>query len=188
MLAGETRELARDLEGGTNAETRACCNALRNMPVRCLIVDDNLCFRQEVGALLQEEGIDVVGGAACGAEALQQIGELEPNVVLLDIDLDGESGLTLARRLPAVLPVPAPPVILISTHDESEYADLIAHSPALGFVAKTELSAATILRVLAAADGGKAGRPSPSDGRPGTGSPRARGDGRRRSRGSEASS
>jgi hypothetical protein len=47
---------------------------------------------------------------------------------------------------------PVPRVILISTHDESEYADLIEASPAAGFLAKTEVSAATIRGLLAAAD------------------------------------
>jgi hypothetical protein len=44
-------------------------------------------------------------------------------------------------------------VILISTHDEHEFADLIEASPAVGFVAKTDLSAATIRRLLEAAEG-----------------------------------
>ena len=49
-------------------------------------------------------------------------------------------------------PVDAPNVILISTHDDSEYADLIEASPALGFVAKTDLSAAAIRRMLPSVD------------------------------------
>ena len=46
------------------------------MPIRCLIVDDNSSFRQEMGGLLEEQGLEVVGGAASAAEALQQIAEL----------------------------------------------------------------------------------------------------------------
>jgi DNA-binding NarL/FixJ family response regulator len=77
-------------------------------------------------------------------------------VVLVDIDLGEESGLDLARQLQAS-PHGAPHVILISTHDEREYADLISASPALGFLAKTDLSAAAIQRMIASAGSGAAG-------------------------------
>src|SRR5580658_1265940 len=109
------------------------CNISFVMLLRCLIVDDNLSFQQEMRGLLEEQGIVVVGGATSGVEALQQIAELRPDVVLLDIDLGEESGFVLARRLQAG-PRPVPDVILISAHDESDYADLIEASPAVGFV------------------------------------------------------
>jgi len=122
------------------------------MSLRCLIVDDNTCFRDEMRGLLEEQGIEVVAGAASCDEALQQIAELQPDVVLIDIDLRGESGFDLARRLRDGLSGIGPDVILISTHDEGEYADLIESSPAVGFLAKTDLSASTIHRMLAARD------------------------------------
>ena len=130
------------------------CHGAPGMALRCLIVDDNAGFRDEMRALLEEQGISVVGGAASGAEAISQIRELlRPDVVLIDIDLRGESGLALTGRLGegdggAVVPH----MILISTHDECEYADLIEASPAVGFLAKTDLSAATIQRMLAEVD------------------------------------
>jgi len=65
------------------------------MPLRCLIVDDNASFREEMRGLLAEQGLDVVGGAESGAEAFQQIAELGPEVALIDIDLGEESGLSL---------------------------------------------------------------------------------------------
>jgi DNA-binding NarL/FixJ family response regulator len=119
------------------------------MSLRCLIVDDNLSFRQEMRGLLEEQGIEVVGGAASGADALQQIAELGPQVALIDIDLGGESGLAMARRLGEIPGRAVPNVILISTHDGRAFADLIARSSALGFLSKTELSAAAIRRMLA---------------------------------------
>jgi DNA-binding NarL/FixJ family response regulator len=118
------------------------------MQLRCLVVDDNSSFREETRRLLEQQGIEVVGGAGSGNEALQQIAELRPDVVLIDIDLGEESGLELARRLDSNAPHAAPRMILISLHDESDYADLIEASPAVGFVAKTELSAAAITRML----------------------------------------
>src|SRR3954451_24594227 len=127
------------------------------MRLRCLIVDDNASFREEVRGLLAEQGLEVVGGAGSAAEARRRIAELRPDVALIDIDLGDESGLELARQLgeqPGRDAVPH--LILISTHDEAEYADLIEASPAIGFLAKTDLSAATIRQMLAAIDGDKA--------------------------------
>jgi DNA-binding NarL/FixJ family response regulator len=124
------------------------------MALRCLIVDDNTGFRDEMRALLEEQGMSVVGGAASAAEAVSQIRELRPDVALIDIDLCGESGLALTSRLGQSDDGDVVPhMILISTHDECEYADLIEASPAVGFLAKTDLSAATVQRMLAEVDG-----------------------------------
>jgi DNA-binding NarL/FixJ family response regulator len=121
------------------------------MPIRCLIVDDHSSFRHEMGGLLEEQGLEVVGGAASAAEALQQIAELRPDVALVDIDLGRDSGLTLATRLKETAGPAVPNVILISTHDEGAFAELIERSSALGFLAKTELSGPAIRRMLASA-------------------------------------
>jgi DNA-binding NarL/FixJ family response regulator len=133
------------------------CDLAGLMRLRCLIVDDNASFREEMRGLLAEQGLDVVGGAGSAADAHRQIAELRPDVALIDIDLGGESGLELARQLreqPGQGAVP--PLIMISTHDEAEYADLIEASSAIGFLAKTDLSAATIRQMLAAIDGDRA--------------------------------
>jgi DNA-binding NarL/FixJ family response regulator len=129
------------------------------MPLRSLIVDDNASFREEARGLLQEQGLDVIGTAGSSDEAMRQIEELRPDVVLIDIDLGGESGLDLTHRLSKQSDQPAPLMILISTYDEREYADLIAASPAIGFLAKAQLSAEAIRLLI--------DRASPSDGRPG---------------------
>jgi DNA-binding NarL/FixJ family response regulator len=139
------------------------------MRLRCLIIDDNASFRDEMSALLEEQGLEVVGGAASGTEACQQVAELRPDVALIDIDLRGESGLELTRRLgEGACGGAVPHVILISTHDESEYADLIEASPAIGFLAKMDLSATAIRRMLAAVEESDASGPSRSDERRGT--------------------
>jgi DNA-binding NarL/FixJ family response regulator len=140
------------------------CHRHEDMPLRCLIVDDNASFRVEMGGLLLEEGLDVVGGAGSAAEARGQIAELRPDVALIDIDLGGESGFELARQLREEQgQAREPHLILISTHDDTEYADLIKASSAIGFVAKTELSAAAIQRMLAAVNGSGSSAPSRSD-------------------------
>ena len=133
------------------------CNRARPIPLRCLIVDDTTSFREEMRGLLLEEGFDVVGGAGSAAEGLRQIAELRPEVALIDIDLGDKSGLELARQLRNKSGQAAPHVILISTHDEAEYADLIQASSAIGFLAKSDLSAASIRRTLAAIECDKTG-------------------------------
>ena len=135
------------------------CDRAGLMRLRCLIVDDNASFREEMRGLLAEQGLDVVVGAGSPADAQHQIAELRPDVALIDIDLGGESGFELVRRLSEQADQGAvvPHLILISTHDEAEYADLIEASSAIGFLAKTDLSAATVRQMLAAVDGDKPG-------------------------------
>jgi DNA-binding NarL/FixJ family response regulator len=125
---------------------------LRLVGLRCLIVDDNVRFREELRGLLEEEGMEVVGTAACAADAVQQVDKLRPDVVLVDIDLGAESGFDLARRLMDEANGATPCVILISTHDETEFADLIEASPASGFLAKTDLTAPAIQRIIGIVD------------------------------------
>ena len=110
------------------------------MQIRCLIVDDNQPFLDAARLLLEREGMAVVGTATTSAEALRLEEELRPDVVLVDIRLDQESGFDLARRLSAK-------AILISTHTQSEYADEIAASPAAGFIPKARLSASAVQRL-----------------------------------------
>jgi DNA-binding NarL/FixJ family response regulator len=114
--------------------------------MRCVIVDDSRRFLDAARRLLVREGVTVAGTATTIAEAAGLIGRLRPDVVLVDIDLGGESGFDLITRLRAD-GEPAP-MILISSHAEQDYADLIAASPAIGFVAKTSLSAGAIRRLL----------------------------------------
>ncbi len=112
--------------------------------LRCLIVDDSPRFLVAARGLLEREGIAVVGVASTGAEAAQQVRRLQPDVVLVDIDLGGQSGFDVVRQLHRIGHTAALRMILISTHAEQDYADLIAESPAIGFLAKTDLSARAI--------------------------------------------
>lgn len=114
------------------------------MTLRCLIIDDNPEFLDAARALLQHEGIDVAGVASNGEEALRLATELRPDVTLIDIDLGVEDGIAIAQRLADSDGRPAGKLILISTHFEDEFADLIQASPAIGFVPKSDLSAEAI--------------------------------------------
>jgi len=115
------------------------------VPVKCVIVDDNSPFLEGAADLLRREGLDVVGLATDSAEAIRLVTELRPDVTLVDVDLGDEDGFELAQRLNEVS---ASKVILVSTHAEDDFAQLIAASPALGFVSKARLSAQAIRDLL----------------------------------------
>ncbi len=121
---------------------------LGRMVSRVLIVDDNVSFLGAAQVLLEREGLSVVGVASTTAEALERETELRPDVVLVDIMLGPESGFALARRLVEDGGSGGSTVILISTHAQADFADLIAESPAAGFLPKSELSANGIRRIL----------------------------------------
>ena len=110
--------------------------------MRCLIVDDNADFVDAARGLLETQGITVVGAASDSAAALHRFSELRPEVTLVDINLGRESGLELAEQLHSI--GSRSPVILISTHSAQDFLDLIASSPAVGFLSKSDLSATSI--------------------------------------------
>jgi CheY-like chemotaxis protein len=116
--------------------------------IRCLLVDDNDAFLEAATVLLQREGMTVAGVASNSAEALQQAHALRPDVILVDIGLGEESGFDLARLLAQDGQGSDAEVILISARAETDYAELIAESPAAGFLVKSELSARAIDRIL----------------------------------------
>jgi two-component system, NarL family, nitrate/nitrite response regulator NarL len=115
------------------------------MSMRCLLVDDSTRFLTAARTLLERDGIPVVGTASTGAEALARAAELAPDLVLVDLDLDGESGFDLAAELARSLSCV---IILISTHPPEDFEELVAGSPAHGFLHKSALSERAIAEVL----------------------------------------
>ena len=128
------------------------CHAWR-VALWCLIVDDNAGFLDAARTLLECQDVAVAGVASSGADALRLSGELRPDVALVDIDLGDEDGFEVARRLADPVAGRPAPIILISTYAESDFADLIAESPAVGFLAKSELSGQAIDALLRRSDG-----------------------------------
>jgi DNA-binding NarL/FixJ family response regulator len=114
--------------------------------VRYLIVDDYSPFLDAASGLLKAQGAGVVGVARSGAEALRRAEELRPEVILVDINLGAESGFDVAEQLHR--DGPSAPVILISTHAEQDFADMIAASPAVGFLCKSVLSTGAVCDLL----------------------------------------
>ena len=119
------------------------------MQLRCVIVDDDDSFFDVAGVSLERGGVIVAGVAGNRAAAVQCVAALRPDVVLIDIRLGADSGFDVARDLAAS--GTAAFLIMISSHAETDFADLIAEAPVAGFLPKTELSAAAICRVLGTA-------------------------------------
>ena len=90
----------------------------------------------------------VVGVASTGGDAIRRADELRPDVTLLDVDLGEESGFDVARQLARAATGTPTPVILISAYPAQDLEDLIADSPAIGFIAKSDLSRVTIAQLL----------------------------------------
>jgi CheY-like chemotaxis protein len=119
--------------------------------MRCVIVDDNRDFLDAATRLLEHQGISVVAVASSSAEGLQCVENLRPDVTLVDIDLGDESGFELVERLHRNGFGAEAPTILISTHAEEDFAELVAASPALAFIPKAALSGAAIRDALGVA-------------------------------------
>jgi CheY-like chemotaxis protein len=119
--------------------------------MRCLIVDDSMDFVNAARGLLEHDGITVVGAASTSAEALRCFEELRPDVTLVDVHLGRENGFELAEQLHRYGLSGQPPVIMISTHAEQDFADLIATSPAIGFLSKIALTSDAIRDLVDAA-------------------------------------
>src|SRR5262245_41071704 len=105
---------------------------------RVLVVDDHASFRSCASALLAAEGFEVVGQAESGADALALSAELEPELVLLDIQLPDIDGFEVARRLLAR--DAEVKIVLVSSRDRSATGPAAQESGALGFIWKGDLS------------------------------------------------
>jgi DNA-binding NarL/FixJ family response regulator len=128
------------------AEHRELLESLRPAR-RVMVVDDHPSFRRCACTLLTGAGFEVVGEAATGEEATALAAQLEPELVLLDIQLPDIDGFAVAERLLARDPELA--IVLVSSRDRDQYGSLVDASGARGFVAKGELSGAELERLLA---------------------------------------
>jgi DNA-binding NarL/FixJ family response regulator len=111
-----------------------------------LIVDDHGTFRATARILLEAEGFQVIGEAEDGATAVMEACRLRPDLVLLDVQLPDTDGFHVADE---IMRYPNPPaVILVSSHDSSDFGSLISSSPARGFVPKAELCGERVSALL----------------------------------------
>jgi len=125
-------------------EREVCDDPLMRPTV--LIVDDHAEFRESAAALLEAEGFAVIGEAADGDEAIAAVERLRPQVVLLDIQLPGPDGFTVAERLAAGSDPPR--VVLISSREAPAYGPRLGAAAVRGFIPKRELSGSALAALL----------------------------------------
>jgi DNA-binding NarL/FixJ family response regulator len=107
-----------------------------------LIVDDHEAFRGQARMLLEAVGYEVAGEAGDTAGGIAGVRALDPDVVLLDIQLPDGDGFGLAEELAKV---PHPPlVVLISSRERADYGAQLEEAPVAGFIHKSELSRARL--------------------------------------------
>jgi DNA-binding NarL/FixJ family response regulator len=118
------------------------------MAITVLIVDDHPSFRASAKTLLESEGYEVVGEAENGETAVHAARKLQPDLVLLDVQLPGMNGFVVANQLRKLEDPPV--VILTSSRDGADYGRCIGECGAHGFVPKADLSGAAIAAFFAA--------------------------------------
>ncbi len=116
--------------------------------MRCFIVDDSPHFQAAARNLLERDGLAVVGVASTTDEALRRVEGVDPDVVLVDVDLGDESGFELVRRFQRETSLDRSRVILISTYAEEDLGELVRSAPAAAYLSKSRLSADAIRRIL----------------------------------------
>jgi len=113
---------------------------------RVLLVDDHPIVRHGLGLLIdQEEDLMVCGETSSAVETLDNFKMMEPDIAVVDISLQGTSGLELTKALKEIQP--SLPILVLSMHDESLYAERALRSGARGYVMKQE-SAETVLKAI----------------------------------------
>src|ERR1043166_8891519 len=109
----------------------------KNGKVRILLVDDHAVVRYGIGQIINREAdLSVCGEEEDASKAMTAIETLKPNLVIADISLKDSSGLELMRNIKAQYS--GLPVLVVSTHDETIYAEIAFRAGALGYLMKQE--------------------------------------------------
>jgi DNA-binding NarL/FixJ family response regulator len=128
-------------------------------PLRVLLVDDQALFREALATLLEvRPEVEVVGGAANGAEALARVAELGPDVVLMDLHMPVLDGIAATRRLR--VEHPAVRVLALTTFDDDEDVFAALRAGAVGYLLKDVSGDRLVEALLAAARGESVLQPS----------------------------
>lgn len=105
-------------------------------PIRVVLVDDHALMRQGISTILSvQAGLEVVGEAASGEEALELVPALAPDVVCMDVEMPGIGGLEATRRLVADPTVTAR-ILVLTTFEREDYLLAALEAGASGFVLK----------------------------------------------------
>ncbi|WIV55782.1 response regulator [Amycolatopsis nalaikhensis] len=107
------------------------------MTTTVLVVDDQPLVRAGLAALLRAaSGLDVVGEAADGEQAVARAAATRPDVILMDVRMPGVGGVTATRRILAAAEDPAPRILILTTFDIDEYVYEALRAGAAGFLLK----------------------------------------------------
>lgn len=120
--------------------------------LRVLLVDDHDLFRTGLRNLLEEQGVHVIAEAAAGAEAVEAVREHAPDVVVMDLNMPGMSGVEATRHITAISPLTRVLVLTISDEDADVMDALMAG--ACGYLLK-DASIPELLRGIEAAAAGE---------------------------------
>ena len=115
------------------------------MPLSVLIVDDEQAFRRHAERLLAMRGLEIAGQAADGESAVRMARSLQPQAVLLDVNLPDISGLEVARELSRL---PDPPRVLLTSADRDVTDTLVRDCGASAFVPKDDLPSSDLPGLL----------------------------------------
>jgi two-component system, NarL family, invasion response regulator UvrY len=122
--------------------------------MKILIVDDHTIFRDGVKRILAEQfGDSLFGDAANATEALEQVWKKNWDIVLLDIKMQGRSGLDVLKEIRSS--VPGVPVLMLSGHPEEQYAIRVLRAGASGYLTKESASQELCNAVRKVLNGGK---------------------------------
>jgi DNA-binding NarL/FixJ family response regulator len=102
--------------------------------LRVLLVDDHDLFRTGLRNLLEEQGVQVVGEAASGSDALRIVREIAPDVVVMDLNMPGMSGVEATREITSIAPLTRVVVLTISDQDDDVMDAIVAG--ACGYLVK----------------------------------------------------
>lgn len=120
--------------------------------VQVLIVDDQLPFREASRMVVEmTDGFEVSGEAETGQRAIELVGELRPDLVLMDVQMPGIDGIETTRRIAALPDSPA--IIVMSTHESGDYQQMAVAAGAVAFVPKSQFGMDTLEDLWAAAQG-----------------------------------
>ncbi|MFC0509326.1 response regulator [Micromonospora costi] len=125
-------------------------------PIRVLLVDDQHLVRTGFRVILEvEDDLEVVGEAADGERAVGMARALQPDVVLMDVEMPGMDGLEATRQITAPGSPGGPAVLILTTFDRDDYLFAALRAGASGFLLKNGTPEALIeaIRVLARGDG-----------------------------------
>ncbi len=121
---------------------------MRKNPIRILLVDDNTVTRSLLRGILRGDEYEVVGEASDGGQGLELALRLQPEIICLDIEIPGTSGLDMLPKLREQLPNTV--VLMVTGHTDREMVQAAVQGGAAGYIIKP-FNAAKVLDNLSSA-------------------------------------